>query len=78
MARPKPRDRSNDIVSGWPAEGTLCQDINKYLSRWFASRPGARWQVRQVCEYIEMGMDTTPMSRQDALATIRCSGEKHA
>ena len=32
--------------TGWPAG--LLQDDSKKLSQWFASRPGARYTVREV------------------------------
>lgn len=32
--------------TGWPPG--LLQDDDRKLSRWFASRPNARWEVRQV------------------------------
>lgn len=37
--------------TGWPPG--LLQDDSKELSRWLASRPGARYQVLLVCEEIK-------------------------
>ena len=34
-------------TTGW--QPGMLQDDNRKLSRWFASRPGARRQVREVC-----------------------------
>ena len=33
------------VVTGWPAECFLLQDLDRGLSKWFAGRLGARWQM---------------------------------
>ena len=45
MTKTKP-DKSNQTSTGW--NNGLCQDYNKKLHKWFASRIDALWVIRNI------------------------------
>jgi len=66
-----------DSRTGWPPG--LLQDDCKKLSRWFASRPDARFVVRQVCgqivRYRVSDKGRVSMNAADALKTEKVQSD---